>query len=748
MKRVTTAWLLIVMLLVSAAPTLAAAPAPPPVMLPLQMNEGVLIEMHRVNVEIDNQIATTRIEQVFFNDTSSMAEGTYLMPLPVGAAVSDLIMWVNGKPIEAKILDAEEARDTYNQIVRQMRDPALLEYVGAGAIQASVFPIQPQSEVKIEIEYGQLLPVENGLVNYEYPLRTDHLSRRPVQTVSINVRAVSNDPISTVYSPTHSVAVVREGDYGFRVGYESSWVRPESDFSLYYGLSRDEIDVNLLTYRESAREDGFFTLMISPPVSVDADRVIPKDVIIVLDQSGSMFGPKWDQAREAVKFVLSNLNSRDRFNLVVFSTGYRVFANDLQPVSEASDAKEWISGLEALGGTDIDGALGEAMRIAESERPTVVLFLTDGLPTEGITRTENILENVKDKAPSNVRIFTFGVGDDVDTVLLDQLYQAFRGAGTYVRPGERIDEEVSSLYNKISAPVLTNLVLKVNNVLVEDMYPAAPLPDLFIGTQLIVVGRYRDGGKTTVQLVGELNGVDQVYTYDVDFRDNAGGEIFIPRLWATRKIGALLNAIRLHGEDPELVDAIVRLSIRYGIITPYTSFLITEDDIFTQSGVEEAQMMFEDEVGQNFNMPSGGAAVDASEAASNLSSADAPLAAVPTMTPLPATTASPGMAREAEEWDADADDGGYIVDGEVEHGAYNESGQAVRYAADRTFVWRDGMWIDTLYEADEMTPVEVAFLSDAYFDLLDLDPVVGEFLSLGEHVLFVWEGQAYEVMPE
>ncbi|MBN1566118.1 MAG: VWA domain-containing protein, partial [Anaerolineae bacterium] len=393
MRRTITTLLLITLVIAGLHPvfigqaTVEAAPL-------LQSDFGVTIELHRVHVEIDNQVATTRIEQVFANHSERMAEGTYIFPLPFGAAVSDLIMWVDGQPIEAKILDAEEARQTYDEIVRRMRDPALLEYVGAGAIQASVFPIQPHSEVKIEIEYGQLLPVENGLVHYEYPLRTDQFTKNPVEQISISVDVTSNDKISSIYSPTHRVAVVRDGEFAFRAGYESSYERPETDFSLYYGLASDEINLNLLTYRESADEDGFFTLMITPPVSVAEDRVIPKDVIVVLDQSGSMYGEKWDQAREAVKFVLDNLNSRDRFNVIAFSTGYRIFAKDLQPIDEVGEAKDWISGLEALGGTDIDGALKEAMGMADRERSTVVLFLTDGLPTEGETDAAEILINV------------------------------------------------------------------------------------------------------------------------------------------------------------------------------------------------------------------------------------------------------------------------------------------------------------------------------------------------------------------
>lgn len=730
MKKSLGIVIIVILLASGALPALASHTAPGDPIPPLLIDQGVIIRAHRVDVDIENQVATTRIEQVFYNESSRPAEGTYIFPLPVGAAVSDLVMWVDGRPIEAKILDADEARAIYDRIVRELRDPALLEYIGAGAIQASVFPIQPFSEVKIEIEYGQLLTVENGLVNYTYPLRTDQFTRRPVEQTSISVTVESNDEIGPIYSPTHRIAISREGKFAFRAGYESGYERAESDFVLYYGLARDEINVNLLTYRESADEDGFFTLLITPPVEADADRIIPKDVIFVLDQSGSMFGEKWDQARDAAKFVLDNLNARDRFNVVAFSTGFRVYANDLQPVSEVDRAKDWISGLEALGGTDIDGALQQAMGMVDRERSTVILFLTDGLPTEGETDAADILDNAEAAAPPNVRMFTFGVGDDVDTFLLDQLVQTFRGAGTYVRIGERIDEEVSGLYSKISAPVLTDIELDFDNMLVEELYPALPLPDLFAGTQLIVTGRYRDSGSPTITLTGELDGDRQVYRYEVDFPANAGGEVFIPRLWATRKIGALLNAIRLHGEDPELVDSIVRLSIRYGIITPYTSFLIQEQDIFTQSGVEEAQTAFRDETDQAFSAASGAVAVDAAESAANLADAEMPM---------PAMTQAPAGERE-KDGDGASAAGGYAS------GA--PEGQALRYAADRTFVWRDGAWIDTLYSADDMEPITVTFLSDAYFDLLELDPRVGEYLALGDHVLFVWDGEAYEVVPD
>ncbi len=746
MKRLFTLGLLLV-LLAGALPGAVQAKSSTPDQqtgFPYFQNAGVLLRSHRVTVEIDNQVATTRIEQVFFNDSSVMAEGNYIFPLPVGAAVSDLVMWVNGQPVEAQILDADQARAIYDQIVRQMRDPALLEYVGAGAIQASVFPIQPNSEVKIEIEYGQLLTIENGLVKYEYPLRTDQFTRRPVENMSISVHVLSNDEIGAIYSPTHPVAISRTGLNEFRAGYEASYIHADTDFSLYYGIASEDISANLLTYRESANEDGFFTLMLTPPFEVSADRVIPKDVIIVLDQSGSMYGDKWTQAQAAVKFVLSSLYPEDRFNVIAFSTGLRIYANELAACVRGG----WRGKLDRRVGSPgrhgyqrrADASDGYGRSRTLHRDPVPDRWAGDGRRSRDI---RHFAECPGRGANRNARIFTFGVGDDVDTFLLDQLVQIFRGAGSYVRPTEQIDEEVTSLYNKISAPVLTNISVDFGDMVAEDMYPAAPLPDLFAGTQLIIVGRYRGDGTTTIRLTGELNGEPKEYRYEVSFPENAGGEVFIPRLWATRKIGALLNAIRLNGENPELVDSIVRLSIRYGIITPYTSFLIQEQDIFTQTGVEEAQHSFSTTTESDFAASSGQAAVNAAESSAGMAQAEAPI--------------QPSVPPAA--MDGAGGEGGYVVgapqvgqgaaSADDEYAPNTSAGrQPVQYAGDRAFVYRDGAWVDTAYNADEMTPTKVTFLSDEYFDLLALDPVVGEFLALGDHVLFVWDGQAYEVVPE
>lgn len=725
MKRAVLVLSTLLMLLATVWPALADGiiiPLPPPIPGPVSDPPWLTIKYHRVQVTIDNQVATTRIDQLFVNEGQAVVEGTYMFPLPQGATVSDFTMWVDGRPIEPQLLEAEEARRIYNDIVRQWRDPALLEYVGTNAIRANVFPIPPGEQRRIEIEYQQVLKVDNGLVHYVYPLNTERFSARPLEEVTVTVQITSNDPMQTVYSPSHRIAVDQPDEFHARVGYEEYNVLPDKDFSLYYTVSPEDIALNLLTYRESADEDGFFMLLLAPPLEVRSEAVIPKDVLIVLDQSGSMAGEKWDQARAAVGYILENLNQEDRFNVVVFSTGSRIYANTLQPPAEGAAAARWVNSLEAIGGTDINGALLRALGMVDPERATVLLFVTDGLPTEGETAIDRILENVRAEAPQNVRLFSFGVGDDVDTFLLDRLAQENRGTSAYVRSGERIDEEVGAWYAKVNAPVLTDIALDFGGMMIEDMYPAEPLPDLFAGTQMVIVGRYRGSSQdVTIRLSGNVNGERQTFVYDgLNFPDRAGGgsgtdaEAFIPRLWATRRIGALLDQIRLQGENKELVDSVIRLSIRYGIITPYTSFLIQEEDIFTQAGRDVILQEAQSSMDMAFSQSAGAAAVDAAEAIGGARSAEAPVA-MPTMV-------------------------------QTKSGELIDTREVIRQVRDKAFVLREGVWIDTAYDPAQMTTQKVEFLSDAYFELLAQQPALGDFFALGERVIVVLEDVAYEVV--
>ncbi len=691
----------------------ALAQVEPPIILPPTWNfEGLKIAYQRVDVTITGQVATTHIDQLFVNENDWMLEGTYLFPLPEGAAVSQLTMWVDGVAIEAKILEKEEARQIYDEIVRQLRDPALLEYVGSSAIQANVFPIPPHAERRIELEYSYVLPAENGLIHYTYPQSTNLYTNTPLDSQSIRVEVSSNEAIRAIYSPSHSVAVNREDEFHAVVGYEAQNVTADLDYELYYTVSPEEIGLNLLSYREPG-EDGFFLLLAAPSVAVN--EVAAKDVILVMDTSGSMEGEKMAQAQEAALYVVEHLNPADRFNIVTFSTGVRNYMPALVSAESPGDYATFINSLEALGGTNISQALLEAAAQADTERPTTILFLTDGLATEGVINTPLLLDSVKQSTPDNVRIFAFGVGDDVDTNLLDNLAQNHRGTTTYVRPFQSIQEEVGNFYNKISAPVLTDISLDFGGVVVEQLYPNV-LPDLFIGSQLVLVGRYRDGGAAEITLSGKVNSQEQVFSYPDQFFRTSSGDEFIPRLWATRAIGHLLTEIRLHGENPELVQSVVNLSVRYGIITPYTSYLIEEDDIFSQTGL---QTIVEQEIvaAEPSADVSGADAVEEAAAAGALSQAEAPLA-------MPTMVVSEGFAGDGTE----------------------TVNQVVQFVGSKTFIWRDGVWMDTAFDRDTQTAQTVGFASDSYFDLLSAVPDLGAYFALGTQVLVVYDGQVYQTV--
>ena len=701
MKRLGYPLLLCGLLLLTVVPAASAdgiiIPEPPPTPWPTPV-PYLTIRYHRVTVDIEDQVATTRIDQVFVNESRHEVEGVYVFPLPEEAAISRFSMWVDGKELEGRLLDRDEARRLYEEVVRQRKDPALLEYIGRNAFQARIFPIPPGGERRIQIEYTEVLPMEGGLVRYLYPLDTERFSPKPLEEVAIEVTIRASHPIKAVYSPSHEVEVEREGERQALVSYEESQVLPDRDFELYYSFSEEDLGAGLLSYKRPG-EDGFFLLLVAPKMEVEEEEVVAKDVLLVLDTSGSMKGDKIEQAKGALEFVLRRLNDEDRFNIVAFSSGIRLYADGLRPAEEADEALSFVRGLEARGGTNIHRALLTALEQAGEERPTFIIFLTDGLPTVGETEVETILEHVKQQAPEGVRFFAFGVGYDVNTILLDTLAKDHRGATVYVHPGEDIEEEVSELYAKISTPLLSDISLDFGPIKVEDIYPD-PLPDLFAGSQLMVVGRYREGGETSVTLRGIAGGQERRFVYhDLTF-EREGGHEFIARLWATRRIGYLLTQIRLHGEERELVEEIVDLSIRYGIITPYTSFLVDErEEVLGEAarkGIVQEQLRI-----LSAPAPAYGAkAVEKSVVQEGLRRAD---------------RATP------------------------------PSTEVVRHVGDKTFVLREGVWMDTTYQPDRMKPVKVSFGSQAYFQLLAEHPEWGRYFALGKRLIVVLDGKAYQV---
>jgi len=667
------------------------------------------IRYHHVTITIKDQVAVTHVDQVFYNPNDWPVEGVYVFPIPQDAVVSNFILWIDGKPVEGQVLDATQARLKYEEIVASLRDPALLEYAGRGALQARIFPIPPQGERRIELEYTQVLTADNGLVKYSYPLNTEKFSIWPLDSVTIKVDILSSkESIRTVYSPTHNIDTNILDKGHVTANYEASNLTPDADFSLFYSIGESEA-FHLLTYHDptfQADPDGFFMLLLAPRPDAASER-IAKDIILVLDHSGSMEGEKFQQAQEALKYILGHLNKEDRFNIISFSTSVETYARNLRPSEESNDAIDWISRQSAIGSTDINRALLEAAAMSDGEHPTYVIFLTDGLPTEGEVDSAKIIDNFARYAPEDLRLFAFGVGYDVDTYLIDSLTQEHHGNSTYVKPGDQLNEILSAFYSKISTPVLTNLSLDFGNLDTYDIYPS-PLPDLFAGSQIVVTGRYRGSGTPNITLKGEVNGQTQTFKFPEQVFPLNSKDAFnsnLPRLWATRKIGHLLNSIRLNGPNQESIDQIVKLSIRYGIVTPYTSYLVTED---MPLGAAEQQRIADEQYSMMATAPAepafGAPAVDKAAEQGQMAAADS------------AVSPSENIA------------------------------DIVKIIGARTFINNNGIWMDTGFDPESMETTRVPFLSEDYFALSAARQDLAAAFALGSRVIAISDGIAYEVV--
>jgi len=537
---------------------------------------------HRVNISIEDQVAITTIEQTFRNHTDRALEVTYIFPVPKGASVNKFTMSVNGKEQGGELIKADEARKVYTSIVRRTQDPGLLEYLGNNLLRLSVFPIQPKVDQKVTLSFNAVIQSDSGLTEYIYPLKTDGRATRTLEEFSIKATIKSQHSVQNVYSPTHAISLQKISDKETRVTFERNQALLDKDFQIFYTSGHNEVGLTAMQYRPISSENGYFLMLISPNMEISQSNVIPRDVVMVLDTSGSMSGVKMDQAKKALKYCLNNLNPQDRFGLMNFSTTVTRYRDELVPVSSehVEHAKKWVDNLRAAGGTAIEDALNSAldMRGKDETRTFTVVFFTDGEPTIGETNPDKIVKHVQEKNTASTRIFTFGVGDDVNATLLDRLADQTRAVSSYVREAEDIEAKMSGLYSKISHPVLANLRLATSdNVRLEEVYPPN-LPDLFHGGQLVVLGRYTGQGAAAIKLSGLMGKESREFVYETTFQPKTGEEReFVEHIWARRKVGYLLEQIRVNGEKKELMDEVVALAKKYGIATPYTSHLIVPD---------------------------------------------------------------------------------------------------------------------------------------------------------------------------
>lgn len=700
---------------------------PRPMPRPQPLPNALPVKSIDLDVKINGQVATTHVEQVFRNDTPYTLEGTYFFPIPESASIVEFAIWENGKKLVGEVRSREEARRIYDEIVRRQRDPGLLEYAGKDLFQASIFPIPPNSDKKLELTYTQILKAESGTVAYRYPLGTGrNLWSRPLPmedvayrpgimpqkfgTVSGTVEITGKESLRNIYSPSHQIDVKRKSETTAALSFETKG--NDNDFQLFYGLSNNDFGMSLLTYREPGK-DGYFLLQISPKDNISESELVSKDIVFVLDTSGSMADEgKMDKARAALLFGIKGLRDGDRFNVINFAGEEHLMENNLIPANAQGKKRgdEFVQKLRPTGGTNINDALRAALRqFDSSDRPKMLVFMTDGLPTVGETNVEKIINNAKGTKVEGLRLFTFGVGYDVNTRLLDKIAAENGGVADYIEPKEDLEVKVSNFFTKVNSPVLTGLEMDFGGLQTDLMYPRE-MPDIFKGSQLTIIGRYKNQGdldNLTFRLTGRTGKESRSFNYSgLDFPMRAESNDFLPRLWATRRVGWLVEQIRSSGENKELRDEIVDLGTRYGIVTPYTSYLATDGSEKTPNVMRDRQAM---------NAPM----------ASNSMRADSGAGAV---------TVSKDAKKMKEEVTLDGADDQVVRSG------------MVKKAGVKTFYLENGIWTDSEFrEEARLTEVRLSFASDAYFDLVAKEKELAKFFSVGEQVVVVWKGKVYRV---
>lgn len=691
-------------------------PTPPQVIEPLQTRE------HNVNVNIKDQVSEITVQATFFNPNNIDLEGDYWFPLYTEIAITSFSMMVNGKEMQAELLDADRARQIYEEIVRRRRDPALLEFVGMRMLRQRIFPIRAKSKVTVFLKYSQLLRNDSGVVQFKYPLSSAKPDKGKVDKVSISIFIESGRPIKNIYSSSHEIKTDKQSDNLAKIRFDATNYYPDKTFVLYYTLSEKDIGTSLISHY-TGNEDGYFTLLISPKIDYSQEKVLPKDFVFVIDTSGSMSGGKIEGAKNALRMCIDNLNRNDRFNIIRFSSVTEPFKYGLIDATSEniSQARIFIDRMTSEGGTAINEALITALSQLKQEngRIPIIVFLTDGQPTVGEQNIARILKNINSANQSHTRIFVFGVGSDVNTELLDKISLENNGEREYITETDSsIETSTGILYSKISNPVLTNVKLEFDrSIRIYDVYPQK-LTDIFKGTQLVLTGRYDGFGEKRVKLTGRVGEGEKKYTYVVDFKKESKDE-FVPRLWALRKITFLLNEINLKGRNEELVNEIIKLGKKFGIVTPYTSFLITDEALHKASlggkSAKEAALDFEkDKVGDFAVLRSKQLSVAEKKGVGNVKYL------------LPSIISS-----------------GTISDEKLEE----KLKQVILTIGDKTFIFqKNGYYYDTEYDPDkDKKIIEIKFLSNDYFRLIKNNPEISKYLSIAKKVVLKYKNKIYKV---
>jgi Ca-activated chloride channel family protein len=661
-----------------------------------------------VRVTVDGRAARVEVEERFRNAGSRVAEGSYLYPMPGEAVFTNFSLWMGNQEVRGETMNAEQARTIYEEIVRRRKDPALLTFAGYGLVRAQVFPIEPGDTRKVVLRYTQLLTRAGDALRLRYTFG----NRGATSDIRYRVTVTNAARYGTPYSPTHRIDTRRAGDR-LEISLASE---AAGQLELFLPLRQGLVGTSLVTHAPGG-EDGYFMLLLAP-AEAEAGAGVPRDLTLVVDVSGSMSGTKLEQAKAALNQALGTLGSKDGFRVIAFSSQVRRFREGFVPATRdnLTAAREFVDGLGADGGTNIAGALEAALDTpSDGERLSMVVFMTDGLPSIGEQAPDRIAEQAAGRM-GRARVFTVGIGHDVNTYLLDRLASRGRGTSEYVTPGSNVETAMGSLLSKLRYPALVDLRIAETPVTLAQTLPAQ-LPDLFYGEELVVFGRYKGHGSGTIVVTGARNGKPERIPVSASFSASEPGNDFIPKLWAARQIGDLTRQIRLEGASSSLVDQVRQLGLRYGILTEYTSYLVQEPTDIARPGVPVP--LREDQIGgaRNSAAQTGAGAFERAKASAKLSDSKTLAAAEAA-----ASDRLESLSREGA------------------------SAPETRRAGGRLFIRRGKVWTDVA-QADRITVTDVAAYSRAYFELVRLLPEVAPCLSVGEEILIAGRKASVRIGP-
>jgi Ca-activated chloride channel family protein len=572
------------------------------------VNPGMITQLRAVDVDvrITDLLATTTMQLIVENHGSSTAQAQLVLPVPEGATIRTFGIDGIGEEPTAQLLPREEASRRYHEIVRSMTDPGLLEFVGNAMVQSSVFPVEPGAQRTMTIVYEQSLDAHGGRVEYVLP-RSASLASSSVQW-SIDIEVESSGSMGPVFSPSHPIVTKPVTDTLMRVGVPV--ISEPGAFRLYAVLGSGQ-DATALLYPDSVGADsGYFMYVADAPRREELaaegliDR-IQREITIVIDRSGSMGGEKIEQARESAKQIVRGMRMGEYVRIVDYSGDIRSFSDTSVELTKETVEQivAYIDNIQSRGGTNLHGALVDALSADPApDTLPMVIFLTDGLPTVGVTGEVAIRDAAKAANASDRRVFTFGVGYDVNAPLLDGIAIETKAESTFVLPGEDVEMKVGQVFDKLDGPVMIDPYFGVHainpNAIAPQLLQVEPrrLGDLFSGSRVLVLGRYSAlavGGTSfwisdhramcgTGMTPEEIRAMSRPRLETlVEGKDASQKHAFVARLWAQQRINALVNEIRLAGADgqqpnQELVDEIVRLSLEHGIMTEYTAFLADE----------------------------------------------------------------------------------------------------------------------------------------------------------------------------